>query len=181
MFRVTTRGNQICGRVVKGAQSNPARGPYRAVRAFGESRQWANMLSNPIIFEDAHILLRTNDQLRDLTEDVFGPEYCFLDTRKELYDVPSPKLRAECLKTVDVIRNAPENTGRREAVTPVRSLVQLCCGGHSGTLWRAFRNSYQTPYLNYTVGGAWFNIISVHQDGTIMQSDGEKAPCHSGV
>ena len=87
-------------------------------------------LTNPIIFEDSKALLRTNEELRDLAEDVLGPTSSFLDTKKELYDVPSPKLRAECLKTVDAIRNAPENTGRREAV---RSLVRLCCGV---LLWR---------------------------------------------
>ena len=71
-------------------------------------------LTNPIIFEDAKILLRTDDQLRDLAAGVFGPtSSSFLDTKKELYDIPSPKLRAECLKNVDAIRNAPENTGRR--------------------------------------------------------------------
>ena len=83
-------------------------------------------LTEPIIFEDSKALLRTNEELRDLAEDVFGPISSFLDTKKQLYDIPSPKLRAECLKTVDAIRNAPDNTGRREAV---RSLVRLCCGG----------------------------------------------------
>ena len=83
-------------------------------------------LTNPIIFEDAKILLCTNNKLRDLAEDVFGPTSSFLDTKKELYDVPSPRLHAECLKTVDAIWNAPEHTGRHVAV---RSLVRHCCGG----------------------------------------------------
>ena len=61
-------------------------------------------LTNPNIFKDAKILLCTNDKLHDLAEYVFGPTSNFLDTKKELYNVPSPKLRADCLKTVDAIQ-----------------------------------------------------------------------------
>ena len=139
-------------------------------------------LTNPIIFEDSKALLRTNEQLRDLAEDAFGPTSSFLDTKKELYYVPSP-LRAECLKTVDAIRNAPENTGRREAV---RSLVRLCCSGtvveepvqgsYEWYLMEGIQQFLQDPYQNHNVAKAWFFIYSALEDGTIMQSDGKVAP-----
>ena len=139
-------------------------------------------LTEPIIFEDSKALLRTNEELRDLAEDVFGPISSFLDTKKQLYDIPSPKLRAECLKTVDAIRNAPDNTGRREAV---RSLVRLCCGGtvveepvqgsYEWYLMEGIQQFLLDSYHNCNVAKAWFHIYSVLEDGTIMQSDGKVA------
>ena len=140
-------------------------------------------LSNPIIFEDEKIPLLCNDELRDFAKDVFGPTSGFLEIKKELYDVPSPQLRAECLKTVDAIRNAPDNTGRREAV---RSLVRLCCSGtvveepvqgsYEWYLMEGIQQFLLDSYHNCNVAKAWFLIYSVLEDGTIMQSDGKVAP-----
>ena len=124
-------------------------------------------LSNPIIFEGEKIPLLCNDELRDFAKDVFGPTSSFLETKKELYDVPSPQLRAECLKKVDVIGNAPDNTGRLEAV---RLLVRLCCGGtvveepvqgsYEWYLMEGIQLFLLDSYQNCNVAKAWFFIYS---------------------
>ena len=129
-MRVTTRGRPgATGDVAGSSESQPAatrsaagspkerdptlREVLTVLSAHLEDPDMLSNLTNPFIFEDPKFLLRTDDELRDLTKDVFGPKSGLLDTKKELYDIPSPKLRAECLKNVDAIRNAPENTGRR--------------------------------------------------------------------